>query len=42
MDLEEIGWVGTDGIGLWQDSDKWRALANALMNLCIICREALE
>jgi hypothetical protein len=29
----EIGWGGVDSIGLAQDRDKWRALANADMNL---------
>jgi hypothetical protein len=33
MDLGEIGWGGMDWIGLTQDRDKWRALANAVMNL---------
>jgi hypothetical protein len=33
MDLLEIGWGGVDWIGLAQDRDKWRVLANAVMNL---------
>jgi hypothetical protein len=33
MDLLEIGWGGVDWIGLVQDKDKWRALANAVTNL---------
>jgi hypothetical protein len=33
IDLVEIGWGGVDWIGLAQDRDKWRALANAVMNL---------
>jgi hypothetical protein len=33
IDLLEIGWGGVDWIGLAQDRDKWRALANAVMNL---------
>jgi hypothetical protein len=33
MDLLEIGWGGVDWIGLAQDRDKWRTLANAVMNL---------
>jgi hypothetical protein len=33
MDLLEIGWGGVDWIGLAQDKDKWRALANVVMNL---------
>jgi hypothetical protein len=32
MDLKEVGW-GTDWIELVQDSDRWRALVNAVMNL---------
>jgi hypothetical protein len=33
MDLLEVGWGGVDWIGLVQDRDKRRALANAVMNL---------
>jgi hypothetical protein len=33
IDVLEIGWDGVDWIGLAQDSDKWRALVNAVMNL---------
>jgi hypothetical protein len=33
MDLEEISWSGADWIGLVQDTDKWRSLVNAVMNL---------
>jgi hypothetical protein len=33
MDLQEVGWVGMDWIELAQDSDGWRALMNATMNL---------
>jgi hypothetical protein len=32
MDLGEIEWGGVNWIGLAQDMDKWRALANAVMN----------
>jgi hypothetical protein len=32
-DLREIGWEGMDWIDLDQDSDQWRALVNAVMNL---------
>jgi hypothetical protein len=35
MDLREIGWDGVNWIGLAQDTDKWRALANAVMNLWV-------
>jgi hypothetical protein len=33
IDPLEIGWGGVDWIGLAQDTDKWRALVNAVMNL---------
>jgi hypothetical protein len=32
IDLREIGWGGMDWLGP-QDSDQWRALVNAIMNL---------
>jgi hypothetical protein len=33
MDFEEVGWGCLKWIGLAQDRDKWRAVANAVMNL---------
>jgi hypothetical protein len=33
MDLREVGWDGRDWIHLAQDSDRWRAHVNAVMNL---------
>jgi hypothetical protein len=33
MDFQETGWQGVDWIDLAQDSDKWRIIVNALMNL---------
>ena len=35
MDLQEAGWLGMDWIDLAQDKDRWRALANAVMNLWV-------
>jgi hypothetical protein len=32
MDLEDVGW-GMDWIELAEDRDRWRAVANAVMNL---------
>jgi hypothetical protein len=33
MDLQEVGWGGTDWIYLAQDSCRWQALLSAVMNL---------
>ena len=33
LDLEEVGCGGVDWIDLAQDSDRWWALVNALMNV---------
>jgi hypothetical protein len=33
MNLLEIVWGDVDWTGLAEDSDKWRALVNAVMNL---------
>jgi hypothetical protein len=33
MDLRETGWDGIDSIDLAQNSDQWRALVNAVINL---------
>jgi hypothetical protein len=35
-DLVGIRWGGVDCIGLPQDRDKWRALANAVMNVPVL------
>jgi hypothetical protein len=33
MDIEEVGWVDVDWIGLAKDKNRWRALVNSVMNL---------
>jgi hypothetical protein len=33
MDLKELGWQIVDWIYLAQDTDKWRAFLNRVMNL---------
>jgi hypothetical protein len=33
MDLQEVGYGSMDWIRLAQDSDRWQALVNAVMNL---------
>jgi hypothetical protein len=33
MDLLEMAWAGVDWIGLAQDKDRWRVLANLVKNL---------
>jgi hypothetical protein len=33
MDLQDVGCKGRDWIGSAQDRDRWRALANAVMNI---------
>jgi hypothetical protein len=33
MDLGELGWGDVDWIGVAQDRNRWRALANSVLNL---------
>jgi hypothetical protein len=33
MDLVEVGWGDVDWIGLVQDTGRWRALVNSVLNL---------
>jgi hypothetical protein len=33
VDLVEVRWGDVDWIGLAQDSDRWRALVNSVLNL---------
>jgi hypothetical protein len=33
MDLGEVGWGDVDWIGLAQDRNRWRAVANSVLNL---------
>jgi hypothetical protein len=33
MDLGEVGWSDVDWIGLAKDRNRWRALANSVLNL---------
>jgi len=36
MDLQEVGCVYVDWIGLAQDRDRWRTLVSAVMNLRVL------
>ena len=36
MDLQGVGCTGMDWIDLAQDSERWRALVNAVMNLRVL------
>jgi hypothetical protein len=36
IDLRKVGWDSTDWIDLAQDKDRWRALANTVINLRVL------
>jgi hypothetical protein len=36
MDIREVGWGGVEWIHLAQDTDRWRAVVNAVMNLRVL------
>jgi hypothetical protein len=40
MDLREIGWGGVEWIHLAQDTDRWRAVVNAVMNLRVLAPQS--
>jgi hypothetical protein len=35
MDLEEVEWGDVDWIGLTKNRNRWRALVNLVLNLCV-------
>jgi hypothetical protein len=35
MDLGEVGWGDVNWIGLALDRNRWRALVNSVLNLCV-------
>jgi hypothetical protein len=41
MDLRQISWEGVDWIQLVQESDRWRSVVNAVMNLWGSCATKL-
>jgi hypothetical protein len=40
MDLGEIGWGSVDWLQLAQDRDRWWALVNMVMNLCVLAPQS--
>ena len=35
MDLQDVRWGGMDWVNLADDTDRWRALVNPVMNLLV-------
>jgi hypothetical protein len=42
MSLRETGWVDVEWTQMVQDSDRWRALVNALKNLRVLAPENFD
>jgi hypothetical protein len=40
VDLREIGWGGVEWIHLVQDTDCWRAVVNAVMNVWVLAPQS--
>jgi hypothetical protein len=36
MDLQEVGFEGMDWIDMAEDTDRWQALVNVVMNLLVL------
>jgi hypothetical protein len=42
LERRETGWEGVEWIHLAQDSDRWRALVNAVMNLRVLAPRKIK